>query len=180
MPTPILPQIPQRIADEVAAAMPDLASCEPHSGRFDLRELQALGARAPAVRVGVLGLGRAAEKGGPIWEHEVQLAAYVVTQDRAGLDRAAAALAIVERLVELVHAAPWIGDDMGPPEGVSADNLYGAGARAQGVALWAVVWRQAVQIGARPAHAGALPADWYVGGLEADGAPVLLDPGAGA
>jgi hypothetical protein len=175
---PILPDLASLIAAEIAVALPDLASCEASAGRFDLKELAALGAKPPAVRIAVLGIGGGKAVSGPHYHHLVQIAAYIVTADAPALPRDRAALAIVERIVSLVHGRTWGNAAFGEPEGVAADNLFSQGTRKQGVALWAVAWRQPVGLGPVPAHAGALPAEWYATGLAAGGDPVRVGDGA--
>lgn len=171
---PVLADLADLIAADIAVALPDLASCEAAAGRFDLKELAALGAKPPAVRVAVLGIGAGKATGGPAFHHLVQIVAYIVTADAPTLPRDRAALAITERIVTLVHGHAWGVSALGEPEGVAADNLYSQGARGRGVALWAVAWRQPIMLGKVPAHQGALPAEWYAAGLEADGAPILV------
>ncbi|MEM1344859.1 MAG: hypothetical protein AAGI34_09805 [Pseudomonadota bacterium] len=163
--SPLLPTLPGLIAEQIGLALPDLGSCEGASGRFDLKELRQIGAKPPAVRVGLLRVGDGMEVSGPAYHHPLRFAAYVITADRGGLDRDDAALAIVERLIGLIHGNAWGSDCLGEPMKVSADNLYSAGARGQGVAMWGVAWDQEIQIGARPVSAGALPAEWYARGL---------------
>lgn len=167
----LLSRLPGAICTAIAQALPELRDCLPHAGRFDLAELKSFATRAPAVRVALLGLGREAEGGGPTWEYEARLAAFVVVTDRPGLPRHEAAIAITQRLVTLIGAARW-GQPVGQAKGVAADNLYSSGLREQGVALWGVTWIQSVQLYPTPASAAPLPTRLYATGL----GPAADDP----
>lgn len=146
----LLARLPGLAADAIRAAAPGLRDCGPHAGRFDLAELKAFSARAPAVRVALLSVGAEARAGGPQRRWTARLAAFVVTRDAPGLDRAASAAAIVQRILLLADGARWGVAAFGPAYGIEAQNLYGAGTRGAGVALWAVQWRQPVAVETGP------------------------------
>lgn len=167
----LLSGLPGTICAAIRLALPDLRECVPHGGRFDLAELKSFSARAPSVRVAVLGLGREREIGGPAWEYDLRLAAFVVVTDRPGLPRHEAAVAITQRLVTLIGATRWAAS-IGQARGVAADNLYSSGLREQGVALWGVSWVHSVQLHPTPSIAGPLPSRLYATGL----GPAADDP----
>lgn len=156
----LLARLPGLIAAAIRVAAPGLAECAPHAGRFDLAELRAFSARCPAVRVAALALTPAPRAAGPQRRFVARIAAFVVTRDAPALDRAAAAAALVQRIALLAEGARWGEADLGPAEGVEASNLYGAGARGDGVALWAVQWRQPLALEAAPT--APLGLDLYV------------------
>lgn len=171
----LLSGLPRIIADAVKLALPELTECVPHPGRFDLRELEAFAARAPAVRIALLGLGRGVEVGGPAWEHDLSFGAFVVTTDRANLPRQAAAVNIVQKLVTLISANRWQTSGIGQASGITADNLYNPTTRQRGIALWGVSWTHKAQLYADPAAVDPLPAALYASGLgPAADDPVLI------
>lgn len=134
------------IAAELAAAIPELKTCEGHGGRFDLQELRRVAAKAPAVFVACLGFGDAEEEGDTT--AELSWAAYVVTKDAPGKPRDEAALAIAQALAVHIPGNRWGLDDAeGRPEGIRGQNLYSDRLDKQGVAMWAISWRQRMNLG---------------------------------
>jgi len=158
----LLARLPGVIAGLIHAEMPDLREAAAHPGRFDLDELRAFMARAPAVRVAALGIDQGTEAGGPVLWREIDLAAFVVTRPAPQLAAADAALAIVQRLLEFVPGRRWAETCLGQARAVAARNLYSGGARDSGVALWAVTWSQPVQL-ETPAPGEPLPSSIYAG-----------------
>ena len=59
----LLADLPDRVADAIRAALPGLREVAAHAGRFDLDELKAFTARAPAVRVALLRVDKGVEVG---------------------------------------------------------------------------------------------------------------------
>lgn len=147
----LLAGLPAHVAAAIAAALPGLREAEAHAGRFDLDELAAFTARAPAVRVALLRVGPGREMSGPSIQREARLAAFVVTRDAPGLPRDRAAAAIAQRLLTLIANNRWSLADLGQAREAEAENLYSKGARGQGVSLWAVSWLQPLALEAAPA-----------------------------
>jgi len=156
----LLAGLPDRVADAIRAALPGLREVAAHAGRFDLDELKAFTARAPAVRVALLRVDKGVEVSGPAMRREAQLAAFIVTRDAPALPRDRAAAAIAQALLALAEGARWGSPDLGQARSVAAENLYSAGARGQGVSLWAVSWAQPLMLEAAPAP--GVPVDLYV------------------
>jgi hypothetical protein len=136
----------------IEARFPKLKSCERHSGRFDLDELGRFLTMAPAVRVALLSIGGAVGADTGLAQGDARLAAFIVTRDAGTVSKDKAALAIVDGLVPLVA-------DFGRE--VRAENLYSTPAGKQGVALWAVTWVQAAEMGTLVAEAGETPEQLY-------------------
>lgn len=168
----LLASLPQLICDRINTHLPDLRECEPHPGRFDLKELKAFMAKAPAVRVALLGIDRPREAGGPTWAHPVRFAAFIITKGTGALEGDAAAIAIAQAVVTLINGQRWGSNCLGQPESLRAQNLYSAGIRKQGVFLWAVDWTHMCQL-----HNGSVPTEppvsaLYAAGLEAGSDPI--------
>lgn len=155
----LLASLPDRIADAIRAALPGLREVAAHAGRFDLEELKAFTARAPAVRVALLRVDAGVEVAGPAIQREAALAAFIVTRDAPSLPRDAAAATIAQALLGLVEGNRWGSPDLGQARNVAAENLYNAGTRGQGVSLWAVSWAQPLTLEAAPAP--GVPVDLY-------------------
>ncbi|MEM7213253.1 MAG: hypothetical protein AAF479_15435 [Pseudomonadota bacterium] len=170
----LLSSLPQTICTAIAARLPDLRECEPHAGRFDLKEIRTFATTAPAVRVALLGIDQGAEQGGPAWEHPVRLAAFIVTTDKPLLTCDVAAITIAQELVTLINGQNWGSDCLGLSERVRASNLYSSGTRSQGIALWAVDWTHKVQLHRAIASSDPVPTEIYAAGLEPDGEPVQV------
>jgi len=138
-----LPKLPQIIADAMCERLPDLGECKPHPGRFDAAEVKRMSARAPAVRISLLGIKPA--KAG---NHAINLAAFIVTNDQRGLDRNDAALAIAASVVRRVRGTAWGNEVLiGEASEPTAQNLYSANADKSGFAIWAVNWTHEFRFG---------------------------------
>lgn len=155
----LLADLPDRVADAIRAALPSLREVAAHAGRFDIDELKAFTARAPAVRVALLRVDAGVEAAGPAIRREAALAAFIVTRDAPALPRDRAAATIAQALLTLVEGNRWASPDLGQARNVAAENLYNAGARGQGVSLWAVSWSQPLMLEAGPGP--GVPVDLY-------------------
>ncbi len=164
----ILVDLRAAIVAAIHARLPKL-DCQSHPGRFDLAEIKRIAAKAPAVRVALLGLPSADAAGSGERDQEVRCAAFVLTTDKPPLPRDEAAINLVEALLLFVPGQRW-----GKPgvhavgEGqVKAENLYSSGLDGKGLALWAVTWSQKVRMGENAWPEGPiLSAELYAGGGE--------------
>lgn len=145
-PPELLAGFPRLVAQKIDAAIPELAECDWHPGRFDLAEIRDFGARTPSVRVSLITVGPGAEQGGPTWYHELVMAAFVLTQDAPGLPRDVMAMALVQRLLQLIPTTNWGSDHVGQARQVSAESLYSKGTRERGIGLWGISWRQHMRL----------------------------------
>lgn len=161
----LLATLPDVIAGDLAPQFPDLASCTGHTGRFNLADLRRDGIKAPAIRVSLLGARPADPFAGSVHTAKLEMAAYVITRDRPGLDRDSAALSIVQRLLTIVPDRRWGEIDLGEAENVTMQSLVSVEMKKAGVSLWAVTWRQPVVFNAEPL-AEPLPIELYVNGEE--------------
>ena len=127
--------------------MPESVHCDSHGGRFDLNELRRVSSKAPAVYVATLGFSNLKESSGA-YEAIVAWGAFVVAKDQPKVKRDQVALAIVDMLSLIIPGNNWGLDAvLGSPERIQADNLFSALIDKAGVAMWAITWRQHMQLG---------------------------------
>lgn len=139
-------EIRQAIVDTVKDALPTLRTIETHGGRFDAGELARVSARAPAVFVAAMRLGRIEARQGSVLA-DVNWAMFVVTKDEPAVHRDAAALLIVNALTGVVSSARWdIAASTDTPKDITAQNLFSAAFDQRGVACWALSWTQRMSI----------------------------------
>lgn len=137
-----------RIAGVIHDALPSLKTCEPHGGRFDLAELKRWGIKAPAVLVAITSTG--APTIGQGIEAPVAYVIYVITKDTAVSPRDMTAINLVQGILRLLPGQDWSHPEMGDtpfltePEGVTCQNLFSTDLDSEGVAMWAVTFRQSV------------------------------------
>jgi hypothetical protein len=128
----------------IQAALPPNVNLEAHGGRFDLEELKRMAAKAPCVRLAVLGVDDAQQTRSGEAELLARLGAFVVAKAAPGLTRDRAALAIVDTILGVVPGNRFSLDATQPAGDVRADNLYSGDVDQAGVAMWAVSWHQKV------------------------------------
>ena len=151
------------VADEIHAWLPDLKTCRPHDGRFDLPEVKRFALQAPAVLVSCLATLSVTDRGDQSVDADRSWAAFVLTRSTPGLTRGEAARNLVDALELLILrgiveededpitgqqqlANRWGLTGVGPAEQVRSQNLYGGTIDKQGVALWVVTWRQFLRL----------------------------------
>lgn len=146
---------------------PKLAACEAHAGRFNLKELDALSVKTPAVFVSYLGIKDVQESGDGRVDLVCQFAAYIVTTDQRGLKRDAAAKNMSEAVTVWLPNRRFGVQDVGVPQNLRVDNLYDGSVRGKAVALAAVSWTQKVRVGESVfAGDGTVPTNVYAGSGE--------------
>jgi hypothetical protein len=131
------------VCEQIRQILPQLKTCRPQDGKFDLKELKKSAVPAPAVLVSVLGL-KPGKQFSATPTHLLNMAAYVVTRDALGVDREVAALNIMQALVPLLQRQTWAVPALGEAENVRLHNLATPVSRDNGSALWAVTWDQPV------------------------------------
>ncbi len=163
------------IAARMAQAFPALKTCEVHAGRFDADELARISARVPALFVSCLGIPKVTNAGTEQADADAALAVFVLLGSSPGLPRDVAARNVVEALVVLVQNERWGLSGCGETREIRAENLYGGKIDAQGVALWAVSWRQLLRLGASCFdESGTVPSHLYLG-IDPDIGPDHVD-----
>lgn len=106
-----------------------------------------MSAKAPAVFVAVLGFNDLQVVSGS-YEAAVSWGAFVVAKDKHGQPRDLVAASVVDLLALIIPDNNWeLPETIGTPVGVRGDNLFSAAVDKIGVAMWAVTWRQRMQIG---------------------------------
>jgi hypothetical protein len=122
-----------------------------HGGTFDLDEVKRFATLAPAVRVAIVGAGRASRYADGRWCVPARFSAVVFTRDTAEaakVKRDAAAL-LLASAVELALASNRFGlEGVFQPEEVDGRSEYSGKLDTLGVALWQVTWTSRVLIGA--------------------------------
>lgn len=173
VPPDFLSQLAIRIAAAIHVATPDLRECTWHPGRFDLAELSDLSTRAPAVRVALLSVGAGVLQGGSAWHHPLRMGAFVITDARSTEHQDIAAVAIVQRLLQLIPGNRWNEGFADQAEDVAAQNLFaGRASRNARIGLWGVSWTQRVALQAAPEPVPGFLADACATGL----GPAAEDP----
>lgn len=137
----------EAVRAELAGLFPDLKACQVHDGKFNQAELKRIATKTPALLVALLGVTKVTDPGTEQSDAELQLAAFVVTRSSPGLDRGPAARALMEALLIHVPRTRWGLTGVSSGRDVRAQNFYAGEIDRQGVALWAVSWRQPVRLG---------------------------------
>ncbi len=136
------------VVDKIDELTPDAVHCDSHGGRFDLNELKRVSAKAPAVYVATLGFSNLKESSGT-YEATVAWGAFIVAKDQPKkVKRDQVALSIVDMLSLIIPGNNWdLEETLGSPERIQSDNLFSALVDKAGVAMWAITWRQHMQLG---------------------------------
>ncbi|SNR22881.1 hypothetical protein [Paracoccus sediminis] len=158
----LLATLPGLVAAEVQGWLPDLATCKGVVGRIELAEVKRLGIAAPAVLVSRFGTRVAQALAGPHRHYLVDLAAFVVTKDALGLDRNTAAATITQALLTRLPDLEIDAEGVGEVSDLTEHSLVTTDVLKEGIALWAVTWRQRVALEAHPEPEPITP-QLYVG-----------------
>jgi hypothetical protein len=145
-----LPAMPEIVAAQIRAALPELVTCKGIVGRLDLDEVQAKGFATPAVLVSRLRLDQARDLAGPHRVYRVFMAAFVLAKDTLGLPRDTAATNIAQVIIQLLPDARFGRSDIGPAERIAEEPIVTSAIRKAGVALTAITWEQDVSLAALP------------------------------
>ncbi len=164
----LLSDLPEIMAAAIKLNMPELRECAGISGPFDLARLKGTQIKAPAVMVSLLRARPGAGRTGPQPSFVLECAAYVVTTDRTGLDRDAAALNIAQHLMMWLPNRRWGQNCLGEAENVTMQSLVNKAVIASRASLLAVTWSQPAVVEPLPAVA-PMPIALYVGGAPLTG-----------
>lgn len=132
------------IEDRLQAAIPQ-AHASTHRGPFTLADVKRIATRSPALVVACLGMPRASREG-VFTVCEAAWGVFVITTDKAGIKRDDLSMTLAESVTALVSTERWGGHAMKAASDISSANLYSVALDKEGVALWSVRWRQAVEI----------------------------------
>jgi len=138
----LLAALPDVVATQVAARIPDLAECRGIAGRFSVGELRKQSIRHPAVLIAHLGARQEQDWTGPHHGFLLDMAAFVITKDRLGLPRDAAAANIGQVLLSMIPDNSWGESALGQARAVRLQSLVTPETRDAATSLWAVTWSQ--------------------------------------
>ena len=142
----ILVDIRNAIVSTIKSKIPSLREVKGHGGRFSLKEIKAIAAKSPSVRVACLGISKIEDSSMGV-AADVMWGAFVICGDQRQTPRDSVALGLVAGLAAIVPNATWGMDDNIDGAGqVRGDNLFSRELDNAGVALWAVTWRHTVDI----------------------------------
>lgn len=158
----LLAVLPQLTAEHIHSWLPGLASAQGMVGRLDLAEVKRTGIRAPAVLVSRFGSKLFQTLAGPHHIYLTDMAAFIVTKDQPGLDRNAAAAAISQVLMTRLPDLNLSVEGVGEVSDLAEHSLDSAETKANGVALWAITWKQRLALTGLPEPEPISPA-LYVG-----------------
>jgi hypothetical protein len=148
------------IAAAIKQALPDLAECKAVAGRFDLAALKEASIKAPAVLVSLLSW-RARQADAGVARFAGQIACFIITKDRLGAPRDAAALVIAQAVTALADANRWGLAWCGQAENLTAETLVSSATRGAAASLAVVTWTQPFTLSGPPAY--ALMSELYLG-----------------
>ena len=114
-----------------------------HVGRFGEDEVRRYLVKSPAVVLAPLNFDDIARAGGTS-VFTIHYGAFVIVTHKNGVSRDDIAFAIIER-IGLFLPTMWTECGQAPTE-VDAGNLYTGKIDKLGLALWAIRWKQAIQI----------------------------------
>ncbi|WP_288230812.1 hypothetical protein [uncultured Desulfovibrio sp.] len=133
------------VVADLKAKLPPVVDVDTHSGRIDKAELERLCLASPAVRVALLGVDGLESKGGAPYA-PFGLAAFVVTgTGNQGEPAEEGALSLLGAVLDVLEGNRF-GCDVEKPTSVRAENLCSGDLDAGHTALWAVTWKQSVDV----------------------------------
>jgi hypothetical protein len=134
------------IAEKIEEIMPDDVSVFTHGGQFDLDQVKRYSAKAPAIIVACLRMGSIEIQGGERVA-DLRWVAMILERNRDNDRRGVLALAKLELLTHLIAENRWGLDfTTAPATGFNAANLFSGAVDAKGLAMWAVVWDQKIDL----------------------------------
>lgn len=126
--------------------LPDAVHLFTHHGEFGEKEIKAYLVKAPCVILAPLGIPDM-KVAGPNVLATIMYGAFVLTRSRPELPRGDAAMAIAEVIATFL---PYEGFGLARrPSDVEAANLYSGTIDQMGMALWAIRWRQTIELAAK-------------------------------
>lgn len=152
----ILSVLPNKIRDDMAAALPRLKSCEVHWGKLDLVELKKRGIGTPGILIAPQGLREKQHLAGGALIFGLSMAAYIATR---GAKKEAHAANLSAALLKVIPDNDWEMTGVGQAEDLRWHVLDTPQIRDTGLTLWAVTWLQPITffhldqsqtLGARP------------------------------
>lgn len=151
-------ELREAIVTSLGNEVTSLKSVAGHGGRVTLDELRrlALPASAPVALVAVLGGSGEREGGAGTGTCEAQVAVFVACLGDSQTLRDAEALVVAEAVFVQAIRNAWDYSDAQAPARIRVDNLFSGKIDRHGLALWAVTWRQQVNVGYTDDYATSL------------------------
>lgn len=149
----------ESIVAGIAAGVPALKVCETIGGNVDLAEVQRRSRQLPAAFVFCIGTEDATLAQDKVKTTGLFAAVLVVKSEPSAPPVTMTRDAVVARLAgRIIYAVTTAGDwgdgeVIGPPSAVDSRNRYSTAADKAGAAIWAVSWRQQLELAADPAPA---------------------------
>ncbi|KQI67002.1 hypothetical protein AN189_17910 [Loktanella sp. 3ANDIMAR09] len=140
--TGLLQELPEAVAARLKEVLPATRTCKGITGRFNLERLKSDAIQTPAVLVSILDIKQADTAAGAFHTFDLAMAAFIVTKDALGLDRDAAAAAMMGALATAVPDRRWGRPDCGQARNVRGQSVVTAGWQKSAASLWAVTWTQ--------------------------------------
>lgn len=138
----------QAIADGLRDAIGAVKSVEAHGGSYTGTEVLRWSDQAPSIRVACLGVPSVDYTSGENVA-QAQWGAFVLTKGQGNAPaqrRDAEALAIISAMINAMRSNTWGKVFRSPPEAITVRNEYRPELDKKGISLWAVTWRQAVDV----------------------------------
>ena len=130
----------------LASAVPGLVKVQTHGGRFDIDALRNYTTLAPCAVVSVLDMPAVTLEGSQL-VGDVSWGVFIITKDVGVTKRDALALALVEACFTTIRPGQtWGSSDTHAAEKLKASNLFSTKIDGMGIALWAVTWRQKLDL----------------------------------
>lgn len=168
------------IATRVGVEVATLKESRTHGGRVSVDEVRRWAMLSPCARTAIVGVPAAAYEGGQVVLKPL-VGVYLVTSGTSQQGRDAGALALVNQLMKVIPGNRWTITDAKAPDTttIRADNLYTAQIDQLGVALWAVTWRQSIDLDLIDLNTlddfTKLVATYDVGGADGDNTSQQID-----
>lgn len=143
----IFTELLNAVADRLRETMPRQVHVDTHPGELDSAELKRLCVRTPALRVVFAGVRGVDSARGAV-AAEVALGVFVICGPRKGEPQPdIVSLALVPRVLATVYGENWGIDAVeSTPQALKAENLFTGLDAANFVSLWAVSWRQRIEL----------------------------------
>ena len=117
-----------------------------HIGEFGEEEIRRYSKKLPAVVLAPLGIPSAQRAGGNSIAH-VNWGAFIFTRDRPELPRGPAAMALAEVALSFLPFEAF--GCAQAPQDIEAGNLYNGDFDKMGLAVWAIRWKQRLELAAK-------------------------------
>jgi hypothetical protein len=155
-------QIRAEIAKRLRLSVPKAIQVVEHGGPITLEELKRVATRAPALVVACLGVPSITREGMQVTT-DAAYAVFCVAAKSPSETQGDIALALVSLASLDIPGQRWNQAASGVPQQIAATNLYSSALDKVGLALWAIRWRQKVDLDRTALMAALEPFETFVG-----------------